>query len=640
MKRARSESPSHGDEGEETAEVKQLPPVLDTQNDLNKGSVRYAFKPDFNDHFETSITAFMDLVPVMAEVRQSHMSMRRVPFQVKTEAQDEEKQDDAVNTPTLPIKQGFVAYDPYYCNGLVKQVLARLGLKDDTDAEHSGPKSWYPTVSKTYNENRDFYGDIAAPAGFPFYSWQPSNPVGFDSSSTPLGETLCAGGYSMCVTNPPYSEDHIIRFLKEFALPSHRPWAMLVPDYIPNKKWYKDLIAEAYRQAPEVVASKDAPAPAAAPVKAAFVAPPRRTTPGKSSLPAMFLNGGAAAPVAADEPLTYQYEAAEPFYLFPKGGQQSRYEFHHPKRVGREQSHFGSLWIVWCGFRRDVTEKAIPATVAASSAAPVGVATPEVAVAVASTPEVAVETTTDEVAEVSEDATSAAEDTDVIAEAAEECEEAENADEEGETADVVPEVPVKVVEPPVVVTPLPISSLPTNEERVRHNAILKALKQGGYEEARKRVVLKDVGGDGDALVRDLQDKEEIMLLKRRGIHGNTDRSITIVSNLAELYPAPTPMRRDFNNNTFNSRGGSGGRGGGRGGSAGRGGGGGRGMQFGRGGGGGGLSRGGSGGFSRGGSRGGSGGFSRGGGSSRGGSGRGGGRGGGGGRGASRPPFRA
>ena len=327
MKRARSESPAHGDEGEESVEVRQLPPVLEAQNDLNKGSVRYAFKPDFNDHFETSVTAFMDLIPVMAEVRQSHKSLRRVPFQVKTEAQDDEELKEDGDVAPLPTKQGFVAYDPYYSNGLVKQVLARLGLVDESDAEHSGPKSWYPTVSKTYNENRDFYGDVASPAGFPFHSWQASMPIGFasDTEKTPLSEALCAEGYSMCVTNPPYSEDHIMRFLKEFALPSHRPWAMLVPDYIPNKKWFKDLIAEAYHHPREEEApAKKAPAAAAPAAKATFVAPPRRTTPGKATLPPMFLGGAAASasPVASDEPMSFPYEEAEPFYLFPKGGQQ------------------------------------------------------------------------------------------------------------------------------------------------------------------------------------------------------------------------------------------------------------------------------------------------------------------------------
>ena len=501
MKRARSQSP---EEEVESAEVRDLPPVLDAHNDREKGGERYAFKPDFNDHFETSVTAFMDLIPVLAELRQSHKSLRRVPF--KTLAQE----GDAPAT-----KQGFVAYDPYYCNGLVKQVLARLGLVDESDAEHSGPKSWYPTVSHAYNENRDFYADVAAPGGFPFYSWQEHAAIGFGGDTVPLTERLCAEGYSMCVTNPPYSEDHIMRFLREFAIPSHRPWAMLVPDYIPSKKWFKDLIAEVYQTAipTEEVAKEDAPA------KPAFIAPPRRTTPGKVDLPFMLLAKGTGGLDPANAPVAF--EPAEPFYLFPKG-QQSRYEFHHPKRVGREQSHFGSLWVVWCGYRPEVVEGAPVAQ-----------------------------------------------------------HEAKSPIEAGNDAELPSDVTVGAVPVAEAAPPVPLAHKPTNEERARHNAVLKALRQGGYEEVRKRVVLRDIGGDADKLVRDLLTKEDDMLLKRRGYTGNTERTLVIMSNLAELYPPAPPVRRDYNNNAFNSRGGNGrGRGVGRGGGGGRGGG--RGFAFGRG----------------------------------------------------------
>jgi hypothetical protein len=88
-------------------------------------------------------------------------------------------------------------YDPYYCNGAVVRHLASRGF------------------GNVYNRNEDFYRTI-------------------DEGRVPE--------YDVCVTNPPYSGDHIERMLK-FCVESSKPFFCLVPNYVYTKPYYDSLTA-------------------------------------------------------------------------------------------------------------------------------------------------------------------------------------------------------------------------------------------------------------------------------------------------------------------------------------------------------------------------------------------------------------
>lgn len=130
-------------------------------------------------------------------------------------------------------------YDPFYCDGSVKVRLKELG---------------FPNV---IHENRDFYKDMK-------------------KSLIPDHDVL--------VTNPPYSGTHKIRIL-DYVLKrnSKRPFALLLPNYVVSKQWYKDAIQE---HIPQI--------------------------------------------------------SNRPFFVVPK----MKYEYEHPTGKGHESSPFDSLWIV------------------------------------------------------------------------------------------------------------------------------------------------------------------------------------------------------------------------------------------------------------------------------------------------------
>ncbi len=88
-------------------------------------------------------------------------------------------------------------YDPYYCNGAVVKHLASRGF------------------GKVYNKNEDFYRVLA-------------------EGRVPE--------YDICVTNPPYSGDHIERMLK-FCVESNKPFFCLVPNYVYTKPYFNSLTA-------------------------------------------------------------------------------------------------------------------------------------------------------------------------------------------------------------------------------------------------------------------------------------------------------------------------------------------------------------------------------------------------------------
>lgn len=86
-------------------------------------------------------------------------------------------------------------YDPYYCAGSTLKLLNKLGFEN------------------VIHRKRDFYADIK-------------------DSNIP--------DYDLLITNPPYSEDHKERCIK-FCVESNKPWILLMPNYVTNKQYYRNL---------------------------------------------------------------------------------------------------------------------------------------------------------------------------------------------------------------------------------------------------------------------------------------------------------------------------------------------------------------------------------------------------------------
>lgn len=87
-------------------------------------------------------------------------------------------------------------YDPYYCDGSVKNQLSSLG---------------YPNV---YNQKEDCYK-----------IWQENKQPSFD----------------VFLTNPPYSADHIDRLMKYIVnskATATTPWLLLMPNWVHKKDYY------------------------------------------------------------------------------------------------------------------------------------------------------------------------------------------------------------------------------------------------------------------------------------------------------------------------------------------------------------------------------------------------------------------
>ena len=96
-------------------------------------------------------------------------------------------------------------YDPYYCDGAVINNMAAVGYND------------------VYNKPEDFYQIAAA-------------------GKAPVHDVL--------LTNPPYSEDHIVRCLKFCIAQPETPWVALLPNYVSTNDYYKQLLSTSGGVAP------------------------------------------------------------------------------------------------------------------------------------------------------------------------------------------------------------------------------------------------------------------------------------------------------------------------------------------------------------------------------------------------------
>lgn len=145
----------------------------------------YDYEVDYNDHFETPLQAYKDILPLLDSIAPS------VDFRdTETFKTVEEKR-----------KQNII-YDPYYCNGRTKGLLQSLGFE------------------RVVHEKRDFYKDIA-------------------EGNVPKHHTL--------VTNPPYSDDHkekCLQFCVDGFRSEGKSFFLLIPNYVAARSYYRRILGE------------------------------------------------------------------------------------------------------------------------------------------------------------------------------------------------------------------------------------------------------------------------------------------------------------------------------------------------------------------------------------------------------------
>ena len=103
-------------------------------------------------------------------------------------------------------KSDLAIYDPYFCNGSVKDHLQDMGF------------------ANVYNKKEDAYK-----------TWNATD------TSQPYPD------YNVFITNPPYSGDHVeklIRHLTEDDRVAGKPWCLLMPQYVHKKDYYKQILAK------------------------------------------------------------------------------------------------------------------------------------------------------------------------------------------------------------------------------------------------------------------------------------------------------------------------------------------------------------------------------------------------------------
>ncbi len=133
-----------------------------------KVALSFPFVADYNDHFETPLVAYEDLEPIL-----SNLALKL-----------QKKNND------------LIIYDPYYCQGRMKELLASIGF------------------TNVVNNNRDFYKDIKC-------------------KNVPT--------YDILVTNPPYSGEHKTKLL-QYLKTTNKPFALLLPVYTATKSYWRDVV--------------------------------------------------------------------------------------------------------------------------------------------------------------------------------------------------------------------------------------------------------------------------------------------------------------------------------------------------------------------------------------------------------------
>jgi hypothetical protein len=136
----------------------------DDDIDVGEERVIYPYEVDSADHCETPTCAYEDICPIL----------------------------DAIAKKLNKTRETLYIYDPYYCEGSMRERLQSLGYKN------------------IYNKKEDFYNII---------------------------ENKQCPNYDVLVTNPPYSEPHVPRLL-EYVATSNKPFLLLMPNYFYMKDYY------------------------------------------------------------------------------------------------------------------------------------------------------------------------------------------------------------------------------------------------------------------------------------------------------------------------------------------------------------------------------------------------------------------
>lgn len=183
-------------------------------NTDSKPRIKYPFRVDYNDHFETPRVAYEHILPLLDAVAPNNngnndpvtptntsrkKKKRKRQRNEMTMVGSEEIQDSNRNN-SLGQRSEHTLYDPYYCNGKMKQIFQEFGF---TNVQH---------------EKRDFYKDIK-------------------NNDIPFFNTL--------VTNPPYSENHkekCMQFAMEHLKNKHKPFFILMPNYVACRNHFRTSI--------------------------------------------------------------------------------------------------------------------------------------------------------------------------------------------------------------------------------------------------------------------------------------------------------------------------------------------------------------------------------------------------------------
>jgi hypothetical protein len=156
-----------------------------------KRVAKYPYATDYNDHFETPLIAYRDLLVLIRSLFSASC---------KSSFNEGTKITDTNNHSSKGSWQQAVVYDPYYCEGRTKTILTDLGF---TNVVH---------------EKRDFYKDI-------------------NDKSVPTHDVL--------VTNPPYSDQHkekCLQYCFDNLRQQGTSFCILMPAYVATKQYYKSIL--------------------------------------------------------------------------------------------------------------------------------------------------------------------------------------------------------------------------------------------------------------------------------------------------------------------------------------------------------------------------------------------------------------
>lgn len=160
----------------------------------------YDYEVDYNDHFETPLQAYTDILPLLDLIAPAAGGG-------ETPSEKDINREDGDTKIIIKERQRkrkeHIIYDPYYCNGRTKTILQSLGF------------------DKIVHEKRDFYKDIR-------------------EGKVPNHHTL--------VTNPPYSDDHKEKCLqfctKQFREQNIIAFFLLIPNYVAARSYYRKILGD------------------------------------------------------------------------------------------------------------------------------------------------------------------------------------------------------------------------------------------------------------------------------------------------------------------------------------------------------------------------------------------------------------